>query len=271
MDLIPIANTSISIFFYTTLILFCIFILLLIIHYTIQPIIPFLDTPPPSISVNQTVSLVNLSALQPSNAIINDRETFKNIPIYNYINSTISFDCYLTGEFTPTNMPKIVLYYANLANTSTTFKEYNGDSDIIPKILTLDTTDLITQFSKTNFIVYIDPVKNDMRIGIFTKDTMSPPNKYLELIEPIENVPLRKPFQISLIITSTFIEVYINKELIQTYRYKNTIVESDSTTHLYSPTTSSVKIANVQYANVPLTSVQVRNLTPVLTLPAVFL
>jgi hypothetical protein len=117
-------------------------------------------------------------------------------------------------------------------------------------------------FIETNFIVYADPVVNDLSIAIVTKKTTTA-SRVLELAATIKNVPIKKPFQITLIVGKTFIEVYKDKKLVKTYKYEAALDTGSATNNnLYSPLSGivgdTIKIGNVQYFDSIIRSDQVR-------------
>jgi len=87
--------------------------------------------------------------------------------------------------------------------------------------------------------------------------------RVLELAATIKNVPIKKPFQITLIVGKTFIEVYKDKKLVKTYKYQAALDTGSATNNkLYSPLSGivgdTIKIGNVQYFDSIIRSDQVR-------------
>ena len=159
------------------------------------------------------------------------------------------------------------------------------------------TTEILGKFPTSNFIVYIDSVKNDLRVAVITTAESV---RYLELLPPIENIPNRKPFQVAVIIGGTFVEVYIDKELVQTFQIGSAkfLTTRDPTNHtnisgteistattkprtldigslskvyMFGPikptgiTADTIKVGSIAYFDKPLTGDQIRNLTPTLS------
>jgi hypothetical protein len=96
--------------------------------------------------------------------------------------------------------------------------------------------DLITLFGNTNFIVYCDPVKNDLIVAAITENSTTP--KVLEKVAVVENIPINNPFKITIIVSPKFFEVYMNRELIKTYKVKYTLTTarpSSINASLFSP------------------------------------
>jgi hypothetical protein len=199
----------------------------------------------------------------PSNTALN----FSSITDFKFGEFTISFDVFINGAYKSTSVPRVLLYFSDTAPTITSndFKEYKVDSIDMPSILDATNTDILTKFNKTNFIVYMDPVKNDLKVGIITDKTTTPnAGKKLELLPTINNVPINEPFQITIIKTEKFVEVYKNKLLITTYKIKHSPFIINTNSKLYSPISfigDTIKIGNIQYFNNVITSSQVRSLT----------
>jgi hypothetical protein len=261
MDILQVAKISSGSLFGGSLIALVIFIILLIYHYSVKPILPFLpsnQTEYETLSTYQSQTLYN-SAPVPSNTALN----FTSITSFKFEEFTISFDIFINGTYKSTNVPRVLLYFSDapVVIPSNNFKEYKVDSIDIPPILDATNTDILTVFNKTNFVVYMDPVKNDLKVGIVT---VSGSTNKLELLPTINNVPINEPFQITIIKTDKFIEIYKNKLLITTYKTKYNKFIINTNSKLYSPISfigDTIKIGNIQYFNGIITSSQVRSLT----------
>jgi hypothetical protein len=250
MDLL---KTGIDSIFVLSVIGFFVFLILLYVHYNVTSIFPFIPngyTLPPADSMitSQTRSMNSEEKVAPEK---NGSElTFNKITNFKYENFTISFDVYFNGEYRNSSSPRVIMYFANNLLNPTSLPE---DSTLVSSSANL---------YNTNFIVYADPVVNDLNIGIVTKKTTTD-TRVLELAETIKNVPIKKPFQITLIVGKTFIEVYKDKKLVKTYKYQGVLDTASATgTKLYSPITNivgdTIKIGNVQYFDSVIRSDQVR-------------
>jgi hypothetical protein len=263
MDILQVAKISSGSLFAGSLIALVIFIILLIYHYSVKPILPFLPA-------NQSSSYESLPTYQtqtlyasnpaPSNTALN----FTSITDFEFGEFTISFDVFLNGGYKSTTVPRVLLYFAQapaVIPSNEVFKEYKVNSVDIPRILDGTNTDILTVFNRTNFIVYMDPVKNDLKVGVITNNGST---ITLELLPTINNVPINEPFQITIIKTQKFIEVYKNKLLITTYMILNGDFIMNTNSKLYSPISfigDTIKIGNIQYFNTVISSSQVRSLT----------
>lgn len=277
MDSSTIVKTS-SIVFYTTLAAFFIFLLMLVIHYSVTPFLPFISTNVKSIVSEEAYiskTLYNESPAPPDTLMKFD----PTITILNKEKFTLTFDCMINNTYRSTTVPRVLLYFggsspAVVANNNS-LREYFGSSESdTSRLLNSTNSDLITSFDKSNFIVYADPVKNDLKVGIFTSDENN--KKYLEIASIIPNIPINEPFQITVVLGTTFVEVYKNKKLESTYTIGSLLQKSTrlntssipaSNYGIYTPISfigDSIKIGNIQFYNGILTSGQIRDLTPTL-------
>jgi len=221
-------------------------IILVIIHYTFFPILSFIpgdggliQFPIPTdrqVTMTQAPGLPDISA------------NIVNLEPYNY---TLSADVYLSGNFQASNMPRVILYRGKAPNTS---------------LNTTDTKDkFLERFPDTNFIIWMDPIKNDLYVSIITGDYSSTANTFNNLrivhTRPIENVPIRKVFCITVIFTQKFIEVYKDGLLQESMALKNSPIISPDNSYIF-PTPAkalgSVMVSNVTYWRRVLTAGEVR-------------
>ena len=245
-----------------------IFIVLVIYNYTVAPIIPGLSTKQTLQQTPPSIDIQTIYANKP--APYDTALDFSSIPQMESKTFSISFDCYLNGQYLSTDVPRVLLYFGTAPATvsSTGFKEYNKDSSP-SQILESTDTDILSTFPNTNFIVYADDVKNDLKVGIVTTDKN---NKFLELAPTITNIPINNTFQITIVVNSTTLEIYQNKQLLFTYILQNTITTAPVNATLYSPIEfigNTIQIGNIQYFDNAITSSQVRSLTNPLK-PVVF-
>ena len=261
MDTLQLAKVGSGSIFIASIIGLVIFVILVIYNYTVKPILPFLPSSQiqyEALPTYQTQTLYG-SARAPNDTALD----FTSITNFNPNEYTLSFDVFINGTYKSTDVPRVLLYFstAPVPITSNSFKEFKLDSVDIPRILNSSQTDILTVFNNTNFIVYMDPVKNDLKVGIITTDST---NVYLELLPTINNVPINQTFQITMIRTNKFVEVYKNKLLVTTYKMKYNAYVISTSAKLYSPIGfigDTIKIANIQYFNNVLTSSQVRSQT----------
>jgi hypothetical protein len=255
-------TTAVSIVFYSAIVSFIIFLILLVVNSYVTPILPFISSSNIPTSVTQpsvnTQSLFTTSAVPPDQNLV-----FNQITNFSYNKFAISFDCFVKNTYLSTDVPRVVLYFADSPVTisdNTVLKEYNKN-DEMPSILTISDTDILSRFTNTNFIAYVDPVKNDMKIGLITMDSSN--NMYLELLPTLQNIPINEPFKVTINITPKFVEVYRDFFLSFTYTPKYTLNSIIGTPYLYGPISfikDTVQIGNIQYFDNIITSSQVRTL-----------
>jgi hypothetical protein len=221
-------------------------IILVVIHYTIFPILSFIPGDgglvPVPIAVDRQLMFTTAPALSDISA------NFVNLEPYNY---TLSADVYLNGSFQASNMPRPLLYRARVPNTT---------------LNVTDTKDkLIERFPDTNLIVWMDPIKNDLFVSVVTGDFSSTTNAFgnlrLQTTNPIENVPIRKVFRITVIFSEKFVEVYKDGLLEQSMTLQNTPISSPDNSYIF-PTPAKVlgsaMVSNVAYWRRTLTSSEAR-------------
>jgi hypothetical protein len=280
--------TSSRYLFFASLIAFVIFLIMFFIHYFFVPFLPSIfpsklivsNTNTNTTVIYDTISLYT-KTVAPKNTKMDFTSNIKNISTDNF---TLSFDCFLNGTYRSTDVPRVLFYFGGAAAinniNNSNFKEYKGTSEgETPKLLVVSNSDLLDKVGDSNFVIYVDPVKNDMKIGIYTIDIAVPPVRRLEIASIIKNVPINKVFKVTMVLTRNFVEVYMNKKLVNTYKVgslspmKATLSSVGVDYGIYTPIDfigNTVQIANVQFYNGPLTSIQIRNLIPDLVKDNIF-
>jgi len=136
--------------------------------------------------------------------------------------------------------------------------------------------------NSTNICVFMAPDTNDMYLTYFvghitpgkmgSSGTMNPDIETLDgwnISKPIKNIPIAKPFRVSLVVDSQFIETYINGNLVLTT--KTFIPGQTSSLHSYNSSTNynfygppdvmylkGFKVANINYWDTILPSKAIR-------------
>ena len=190
--------------FYLSVLIFMLFIILIVIHFTIFPIFSLSPNDDGLISVptmsdeqtvfDKTLAIPDLSA------------NFVNVEPFSY---TIGMDLYLNGIFTPSNTPRVILY-RSISKVSTT----SGDT----------AANILTRFPDTNIIIWLDPIKNDLYVSLLTSSDGTAVGASLETIPPIENIPIKRVFRLTCVLSQQFIELYINGNLERSMTFKKTLV-----------------------------------------------
>jgi hypothetical protein len=217
----PIIKKILGGSFYIALGAFVLFVFLVILHYTTTPVFSFglddtgvIAIPTPDSEQSYPGTITPTQALH-----------FSGLVPYNY---TFSMNCTLNGSFTGTKAPLVLLY--------------RSDAPVaVPETTTED--GLPALFPASNFVLYVDPVRNDLRAVFRCVNGATP-----ELPKPIQNIPIGTPFRITLAITCQYVEIYINGELNETVVLPDRL--TDTTSNFYGPTDNSnpvAKVSNISY------------------------
>ena len=241
-----------SYLFYLSITSFFIFMILIIVHYTVTPIFKLDSNTPGSMNVSQSITDGQLA--WSSGAAPSDSQPAP--PFTSLLNSdyTISFDVFISPDFSAISSPRVVLYRSTSAKKLTA---------------TMDISEILTQFDDSNLIVYVDSMKNDLYI--LTQTTTPTGHVTPEPLPVITNVPVGSPFRIGIIFASNYVEVYINGKLEATRILKGTLIGSIG--GFYSPpamVSSSVRLANLQYWPRILTPSDLNSVGPVIPSPSFF-
>jgi hypothetical protein len=242
-----------SYLFYLSIISFFIFMILIVVHYTITPVFKF-DSSGTSAPIDVSAGITDGQLSWSSGPAPPDSPPspgFKNLLNSDY---TLSFDVFVSTDFSTVSSPHVVLY------RSTAPKE-------LPATIRVDQISGI--FTDSNIIVHIDSTRNDLNITMQTKTSSDVSTS--ESLPPIVNVPVGTPFRVGIIFTSNYVEAYINGKLEGTRILEGTLIGSQGT--FYSPpsrVSSRVKIANIQYWARILTPSDLRAIGPVLPAPSFF-
>lgn len=317
MDSVSYLNRGMKYLFYISVAVFLVFIIILIVHFTVTPLsfLSFINMKNETLPDNEVPEKGEIFAID--RPISNDAKL--NIVTSNYkaVNFTLSFDCYVSRNYKSTNIPRVLFYFgqgsgpvsvtanSQLRETNIANDASNNGLDIQPNILTLENSDMVSKFEHSNFIIYLDPVRNDMKVGIVIKyDVPSVASsstvqtiKVIEVLPVIKNVPIEQPFQISFVLgsdDSKFAEIYKDKLLMFTHRIGSILLkEKPNVTNirlndvpittrpniptagpnLYSPISfigNTVRVGNVQFFNSKLDGKYIRTMTNELSKPIFF-
>ena len=186
-----------------------------------------------------------------------------NLNPYNY---TMSVDVFIDSDFVNQSVPRVILYRAPQAVTLTSADK---------------TIDIISaKMPQSNFILYLDPYTNDLMADVFVvsnknMDSQSGPSgspsgrpsgqsgslpaKKISMPR-IENVPIRTPFRVTVMLSDLVLEVYINGELEKSQPLIGGIPRA-TTSQFYGPPAivgQSVQVSNISYWNTSLSSKSIR-------------
>lgn len=304
MDNFSYFNRGMKYLFYISVAVFLIFIILLIVHFTVTPI-SFLSF------INKNETVPDDDVPEKGETFATDRPISNDVKLnivtsnYNAVNFTLSFDCYVSRNYKSTNVPRVLFYFgrnagplsvtanSQLRETKIENDASNNGLDIQPNILTRDNSDMIDNFEHSNFVIYLDPVRNDMKIGIIllydmpSASSTSPvqTTRVIEVLPTIKNVPIEQPFQVSFVLGSTFAEIYKDKLLHSTHKIGSVLRKQKPNVtnirlsgvqlsarpnidtegpNLYSPISfigNTVRVGNIQFFNSKLDGKYIRTMT----------
>jgi hypothetical protein len=234
-------GSLISTLFYGSVVVFITFLILVFINFTMFPIFSFSPNDDGFIRI-PTVS-DQQSAFTKGPAASDLSANFVNVAPCTYALST---DVYLSGNFQASNVPRVLLY--------------RSPTKVSPP--STDTTaNLLTRFPDTNILVWLDPMKNDLLVSIVTSSDGTAATARLETTEPVDNIPIRKVFRLSVVFTQQFVEVYINGTLGKSMALKNPPITVANTAYFFpviSTIGPNVLIANLAFWSRILTAREVR-------------
>lgn len=211
--------------FYLSVVAFVLFIFLIILHFMGIKIFTFgtadsggvlsIPTPDPQqVAFNKTPITPDLSC------------NFVDVYSTNY---TITMDIFNKGDFYTTTMPRVLLYRAN-------------------KPVVLDPATKVesfkTLFPSSNLIVYMDPMINDLYIGIVHTTGDMTTHKV------VENTRLRDPFRISIVFSDSYVEVYLKGNLEKMIPLTVKPLQTTAEAYFFGPPTivnQNIKVANIMY------------------------
>jgi hypothetical protein len=230
--------------FYTVLLVFVSFIFLLVLQSLGFKVYSFLPEDGGIIAVPGPTNRQNImkSLIWPASK----EAKLENLVPYNY---TISIDVAISNTIINQSVPRVLLYRApeSVVLSATTDKSISAIS---------------TKMSQTNFIIYLDPYKNDLMVDVFLNATRGTSNSKVSM-SPIENVPIQKPFRITMMLSNNLLEIYINGELQKSLPFNNGDIprDVDTKSNFYGPpdiVKQNVVVSNVSYWATPLSSKAIR-------------
>lgn len=239
-------GSAYSYLFFMSLLAFVLFLLLVVIHFTITPVFSFAANQPGFLSI-PTVSDVE-KAYTDGPAVDDVPAALTSMCTNNY---TVAFDVYLTGDFNIAGGARVLLYKRNTPSSPSPI--------LSSSVTTAEPSKAV--FTDTDIIVWLDKIKNDMYVGTFTSESE------LEKTTPIENLPIRKPFRIAIVFSDNFIEVYKDGKIEKTITLKSPPISLTGNPPFYPPiktVPTGAMIGNLSFWPRILSAKEVRaNGTPV--------
>ena len=229
--------------------LFLLFLVLLVVHYTITPIFTFSIGDMGYIPLVQTNDgqLVWTKGPVASDLSANVMRILPN-------SFTVQMDVYVENQTVLGKSDRVFFYRAM--------------RPVIPN----SSETLMNQYSESNLLCRLLPDTNDLVVSAITvPDPKNLTIATLESTPTILNVPVRSPFRITLILLANTLEVYLNGRLFGTKTFRYPLKSSVS--YFFGPPDaykSSVRIMNIQYWDRPLNSAEVRKAGPALPDASIF-
>jgi hypothetical protein len=230
-------------FFSFALALLVIFLVLLLIHYTITPIFSFTAGDGGSIPLANTTDGQLVWTKAPPLADVS-----ANLVAVLPHGFTIQQDLYIENEVLLTNRKRIFFYRAS------------GPVVVDPS----QPENLIEQYPESNLLMYLSANTNDL---IVTAITEKPSGELTyESAPTLLNIPVKQVIRLTVVFLAEIMEVYLNGKLhgTHTFRYTPKLSEAPffSTPDAFR---NSVRVMNLKYWDRALTSVEVSKSGPPLT------
>jgi hypothetical protein len=222
--------------FFISLAAFVLFLILLFVHYTMYPIF--------SLSPNEP-GIISIPTISDEQKFFNDAIVTSADPIpmkqLTDANYTVSFDLYLDRNHMPIDTARILLYRAPQRVTTTAFA-------------TADASNLNTYLERvlpsSNFVLYLDPVTNDLHFKAMAVPAVSGARTYTTTDHPIENLSIGNTSRITMVFTEKFVELYVNGKLKTTMPYNGNLVTDIGKTEMFGPLVSDGQTRNFFMSNV---------------------
>jgi len=228
--------------------LFIVFLVLLVIHYTITPVFSFTGGDGGFLPLANTTDGQLVWTTQPPLADVS-ANVLRILPT----GITIQQDIYLDNETALSNRRRLFFYRSNNAIVANPSEPEN----------------LLTQYPDSNLFMYLSPNTNDL---IVTAVTKKPNNDLvLESAPTLLNVPIKQVIRVTVILMPQMMEVYLNGKLHGTKTFRFTPITTN--TYFYSTPDAfrnTVRVMNLKYWDRPIQAAEVRNSTPPLTDKALF-
>jgi hypothetical protein len=234
-------NQGLTLFYYASLALFGLFLVLVFIHYTMYPIFSFVPgdggiIPVPTVSDRQVFyKSTRVTSVEP-------------IPVTDILSVgyTVSFDLFLTSELIGTHAPRVLLYRGSAKRSLTEIQDAAvlADNKRYGPYLT-------GLFDQSNFVLWVDPMKNDMYLGVVTQSPTDSTRKVMTISDPVQNLPIGRAFRVTLVYTQQFAEIYIDGRLKMTMAISSRPIENTGDMKLWAvPAVGTNDFSNVKMASV---------------------
>lgn len=212
--------------FFISSFLLVLYLILLLIHYFAYPIFAF---GPEDEGIITIPSASGKQVAFPAALAVYDRScNFKGLFPYN---TTFSLDVKLNGDFT-TTLPRVIWYRST-------------------NPITMAATDteaaLQTRFGASNVVLFFDPTLNDLKAQVITNDGTTTEVKTETCIE---NVPLGKPFRLTMVLQKRVVEIYMDGTLHKTIQTNADLIQTPVDANVFGPpnrVAAFVQASNIVY------------------------
>lgn len=167
--------------------LFVVFLLLLLVHYTITPIFSFSSGDGGVIPLslgNQDYQMTFTGQGAPAS----EKSKFTNILSCGF---TLQMDIYINRNLRLSEMERVITY--------------RGSRPVGANLV--KTNSLIANYPESNLLVYLQKDTNDLVVSAVTQIGE---NKSLESPPMVLNAPIREPFRLTIVYLPQLVEVYVN-------------------------------------------------------------
>lgn len=246
-------SIGVSIFgylYYGALLIFVIFLILVFVNFTVYPIFALTANDPGIIVISGTGDRELAYTSSDQNPALPGNARNKKIPqttLPDICNYTLGVDV-LVSTITPQNQKTypIPIFYRDSAAVVT-----YADATV---------TSLASTYKNTNIIVWADGTTKDIQVTLITTDSdgaIIPKS----MDKPITQIYVSTWFRLTLVVASSFTEVYVNGSLISTINNTTTLKQIKDKDFYPPPVTSDaggIRIANMAMWPRLLTAKEIR-------------
>jgi hypothetical protein len=228
--------------------LFVIFLVLLIIHYSITPIFSFTAGDGGAFPLANTTDGQLVWTKEPPLADMS-ANVIRILPH----SFSVQQDIYIDNELTLSNRKRVFFY--------------RSSGPVV--VDTAQPEDLLSQYPESNLFMYLSPNTNDLIVTAVTKK----PNGDLvfESAPTILNVPVKQVIRLTVVFLPQVLEVYLNGKLHGTRTFRYTPLSTN--TYFFSTPDAfrgTVRVMNLKYWDRPLMATEVSKSSPPLTDKALY-
>jgi hypothetical protein len=228
--------------FWAAVAAFVIFLILLLIHYTVYPVFSFNPgdgglIPIPAASDEYIFSKGEIVA---SDRKILLKEPLGDEHFPKKCGFTVAMDVYDQGVV-QSEQPRILLYRSGeAAQAPNTGFKFTSSTDTATK-----QTLLGTQFPNSDLVLFLDPGLNNLSVAVKIQATPAA----FQILGPIENTPVRVPYRLTVTYMKELVELYVNGKLKKSFPIRPPVEPADTNTRFWSrfDGQTTALIAHVSY------------------------